>query len=219
MSLSSILPRRYLFFFHSFDPETSRACRASRNVRCPRDYHRQKESVSVNFAADNEGRENGSEESGTWHHFSGPFTRSLLFLPEASPLFPIHFVPRFHQFLSSRTSRAPSVRSRLLNLRPANTSLLRDSAHERNGSSHKNFTLAAYERFSQFFFQPLPLTSPSLRLPTEILVVCAKLGTCRISLIFRLARRNADEIDGWLPRYWIIAVRVFNIAIDAVNYI
>ena len=38
---------------------------------------------------------------------------------------------------------------------PSRTSLLRDSDHERNGSSHKNFTLAASKRFSQLF-SPLP---------------------------------------------------------------
>lgn len=87
---------------------------------------------------------------------------------------------------------------------PSRTLLLRDSDHERNGSSHKNFTLAASKRFSQLFFSASAVSSsPSYfslfsLFSIKIFVVYAshdEIVTCRISTIFWLVRWFRDAWD------------------------
>lgn len=106
-----------------------------------------KKSISVNFASDNEGRENGSEESGTWHLSLGRLCalsssqRLLLSFPFTSfftftgfiladqgvfcQVSPIKFAPHEH-FRTSRYLEIPSTNETEAPIRISRSPPMRD---------------------------------------------------------------------------------------------
>jgi hypothetical protein len=196
--------------FHPIPKLFGRVYCTSNKPMWSRDYHRRGESISVNFATDNEGRENGSEKNVTPLLLSVVYVPSQLINSSQGPLLSFPSIS-FFAFIGFYACGPESVFCQVSPIKFAlrghlrTPSLLRNSVHERNGSSHKNFTLAASERFSQLFFSPsLPRRSlllsafPYSRCFREKSLSFMRLATrsrrVRISLsILRFTRRNVDS--------------------------
>lgn len=191
----------------------------------------------LNFAADNEGRENGSKESGTWH-------LSLDRLCALS-LLPSGFSPPFHSLHSSLSSgfilADQGVFCQVSPIKFALHEHLRTSRYLKIPSTNETEApvriscsppmrdfRSFFPRFrSLFSFLLLPRCFRQKKSSSFVRLATRSRRVVEIFSIFLLTRRNADsmyEIDDWLSRpdiYYAFErmLLVFNIAIDAVNYI
>lgn len=178
------------------------------------DYRQRRESISVNFAVDNEGRESRSEESGnvTSLLLSVVYVPSRLkFLPGTS-LFPLSsaffaFI-RFYPHGPGRSRvfcQVSPIKFVLCGHLRVPRCLGIPSANETEAPIRIS-RLPPPRDFRSFFPLPLPPPFPSYfslfsLFPTEIFVVYASCNVWNLSDILTYSQKRwFREIDGWLPR-------------------